>query len=127
MCARMTVLICVAALLVGCAAFEGGTAKTAPPADKGTLELTVNVRNVQVFVDGSLYGMVKRADRPQLIVIPAGTHEMTMKKFGYEDFTVKIGVEAGAINTLVVDMKRLPTEAVEVPEGERKVPAAVRD
>jgi hypothetical protein len=60
--------------------------------------------------------MVKAADRPQAIIIPAGTHDLALKKFGYVDETRKIALEAGAVNTLVIEMKRLPTEAVELPE-----------
>ena len=88
------------------------------PEDSGWLELTVNVKNAKVHVDGALRGMIKTADRPQLFVIPAGTHDLMLEKFGYEPVTAKIAVEPGAVNTLVLDMQRLPTEVVELPERE---------
>ena len=122
---RAMLALVMIASLAGCSVIEGDVAKPSKQAAENTgyLELTVNVRNAEVYIDGSLYGMVKRADKPQAIVIPAGTHELMLKKFSYEDVTAKIGVEAGAVNTLVLEMKRLPTEEVALPGDKPPVQA----
>ena len=115
---KMSVVLLVLALALGCESF-GGTAATkagTDPAGKtGVLLLTVNARNAKVIVDGALYGMIKKAGKPQSFVIPAGAHNLTLKKFGYKEQSVKIGLEAGAINTLEVKLQRLPSEVVRMP------------
>lgn len=114
---RIALAMLVASVAAGCGAFQSSRATMGEVSENsGWLELTVNVKNAKVHVDGALRGMIRSADRPQLFVIPAGTHDLMLGKFGYEPYTAKIAVEAGAVNTLVIDMMRLPTEVVELPE-----------
>jgi hypothetical protein len=114
---RIALALLVAAAAAGCGMFSRSRATMGDvPADSGWLELTVNVKNAKVMIDGALRGMIKKADSPQLFVIPAGTHDLQLEKFGYETYAAKIAVEPGAVNTLVIDMSRLPTEVVELPE-----------
>ncbi|MCD6404856.1 MAG: PEGA domain-containing protein [Planctomycetes bacterium] len=108
----VAVLVLVAA--AGCVL--PGTSSAQAPAklaeNTGILELSVNVKGAEIYVDDALYGMIKRADRVQDVIIPAGKHLLGLKKFGYKSFSASIGVEAGAVNTLAVDLKRLPTEVI---------------
>ncbi len=114
---RIALVLLVAAAVAGCGAISRATGTMGDvPEDSGWLELTVNVRGAGVFVDDALRGMIRYAGRPQLIVIPAGTHELRVEKFGWQTYTARIAVEPGAINTLIIDMERLPTEVVELPE-----------
>lgn len=113
---KVLMAVVVLAACMGCALFEGGvTGGPEPSSNAGYLELTVNVRNAEVYTGGELRGMIKKADRPQSILIPAGAHELTVKKFGYHPYKARIAIEAGAVNTLVIELKRLPTEVVELP------------
>ena len=121
---KMSVVLLVLALALGCESFGGaaGTKAGTDPAGKtGVLMLTVNARHAKVMVDGALYGMIKKAGKPQSFVIPAGAHTLTLKKFGYKDQLVKIGLEAGAINTLEIKLERLPPKVVTLP-GDKEGP-----
>ena len=120
--AKFLPVLLAVALSIGCAAAAGPQtdAGTDPQGKTGILMLTVNATLAEVSVDGALYGMVKKGGRAQSFVIPAGAHTLVIKKFGYKDYTAKVAVEAGAINTLDITMERLPTEVVTMPEDEAK-------
>jgi len=114
---RIALAMLIAVTAAGCGVFQRSRATMGDvPEGSGWLELTVNVKNAKVIVDGALRGMIRKADSPQLFVIPAGAHDLVLEKFGYKRYAEKIAVEAGAVNTLVIDMERLPTEVVELPE-----------
>lgn len=114
---RIALVMLVAVVAAGCGVLQGSRATMGEVSgDSGWLELTVNVKSASVHVDGALRGMIKSAGKPQLFVIPAGTHDLMLDKFGYLPYTAKIAVEAGAVNTLVIDIKRVATEVVKLPE-----------
>ncbi len=121
---KIAVAALVVVLSVGCV-LPGRSSAQAPgklAKNTGILELTVNVKGAEIYLDDALYGMIKRAGRVQDVVIPAGKHMLSLRKFGYKDFSASIGVEAGAVNTLVVDLKRLPTEVIKPAEMPKDKP-----
>jgi len=119
--ARTIVVIAVAAMLVGCTmTYHEAAGK--PAATSGTLSLAVNVRGASVYIDDSLYGESQRAGKAQDFIVPAGTHKLVVKKFGFVDYAVTIGIAGGGVNTLDVTLNRQPTEAVKLPEAPAKAP-----
>jgi hypothetical protein len=114
---RFLLVASLVAVWAGCATFgreAGGEQKLAENA--GYLELTVNARNAQVWTGDTLRGMIKKANKPQRIAVPAGTHQLLVKKLGYKDFSAKVAVEAGAVNTLEIQLERIPPQVVTLPE-----------
>jgi len=119
---KLSVLSLLVAVAAGCGLIEGTAGGVARgreiPEECGIVRITTNVTGAQIFVDDALYGTIQRAGRPQDIVVEAGTHNLALKKFGYQDFQATIGLKQGAINTIDVTMKRTPPETVELPERE---------
>ena len=106
----------VLTVLVGCA---GGLRIGQPqvgkvPEDAGILAIRSNVAGADVTIDGKLVGTIMKADKVQDIVIPAGEHELIVRKFGREDWKRDIYLTPGAKNTVDVYLERVPTKAVEV-------------
>ena len=112
------VLTAVVAVSAGCQLFQRTAIIGQLPENAGILALTVNVKGAEIYIDGALYGTVQRAGVQQDIVVEAGEHKLTLKKFGYKEFTTTVGLVAGSVNTIDVTLERLPTEAVEVPTEE---------
>ena len=117
--AKVLMVVAVLSICTGCAIFGGDVnGGPAPSADAGYLELTVNVAWAEVYTGDQLRGMIKKANKPQSILIPAGTHDLTVTKFGYGPYKAKIAIEAGAVNTLAIELTRLPTKVVQLPTDE---------
>jgi hypothetical protein len=121
---RFLVAVLAVVLALGCTISTAEVSKA--PATTGVLALTVNVRNAEVFVDGALFGQTKRAGKEQNFNLTGGKHELVIKKFGFEDYKATIGVETGGINTLTVELKRVPPAPVALPKEatSEKAPAA---
>ncbi len=115
---KALLVVAVLAACTGCALFESGAKpQVQADANAGYLELTVNVAWAEVYTGDQLRGMIKKANKPQAILIPAGTHDLTVTKFGYKPDKKKIAIEAGAVNTLSIQLERLPTKVVELPSA----------
>jgi hypothetical protein len=119
---KILVALVVLAAVAGCAMFKHQPA--APQPTMATLALTVNAKGAEVYIDDSLFGQIARGGSVQDFVVSGGKHTLVVKKFGYEDFTAKIGVEAGGVNTLAVTLKRTPAVKVNVAEEKPEKPAA---
>ncbi len=114
---KASVALLVVAAFAGCtviATESGGTTAALASADNGVLALTVNVKGAEVFIDGALFGQIQKAAKAQDFVVKGGEHTLTLKKFGFEDATLKIGVEAGGKNTLEVNLERTPAAPLDV-------------
>lgn len=113
----LTALLAVS-LLFGCTFSVTDPAKTRSSQlaarNAGVLALTVDVKGAQVLIDGDLYGEIKKAGREQEFILPAGTHELAIRRFGFEDYAARIALAPGGINALSVKMERSPTVPVDI-------------
>jgi hypothetical protein len=114
-------LVCVA-LAFGCGLLRDVSPEPKASGTNGVLALTVNVKGAEVFVDEALFGQIKKAEKEQDFIVTGGKHELVVKKFGFEDYKATIGVEAGGVNTLTVELARTPVADVskEMPKSEGK-------
>ena len=113
---RILVTLVVVLSVVGCAALKGEKPAGKTAATAATLALTVNVKGAEVYIDDMLFGQIQKAGAAQNFVVAAGKHSLAVKKFGYEDKKLTIGVEAGGTNTLSVELARTPVVPVSVKE-----------
>jgi hypothetical protein len=122
---RFLVALLAVVLSFGCTISNVETNKT--PATTGVLALTVNVRAAEVFVDGALFGQTRKAGEARNFNLTGGKHELVIKKFGFEDYKATIGLEAGGINTLTVELTRVPPTPVALPKEAPSEKAAAKD
>jgi len=123
---KILVALVVLAAVAGCAMFNKHVSSDPQPT-MATLALTVNVKGAEVYIDDSLFGQITSAKSSQDFVVSGGKHTLVVKKFGFEDFAAKIGVEAGGVNVLAVTLKRTPPVRVNIAEekpAEKEKPAA---
>lgn len=78
----------------------------------GFIEIETSPKDADVFLDG-----VNRGKSPIIIGnVPAGTHEILIKKDGYEDFAKQIKVDAGRRSSVEAKMTVSIAEKEEIPE-----------
>ncbi len=114
------ILIAIAAIVVLLIVFGRQTKENAKPAEElkestgsGFLEVVTSPSNAEIFVDG-----VSSGKSPDTIYnIPVGSHNIVIKKSGYEDFSSQVSIGAG---------KKAHIEAslAAVPSAEKKAEAA---
>lgn len=69
-------------------------------------------RNAGVWVDGTYVGYLKELKGKKKVLLLPGTHEITARSSGYEDFTKKITVEPGQKELVVVVLRLIPGATV---------------
>lgn len=62
-----------------------------------------------VWVDGAYVGYLKELKGSKKVLLLPGTHEISVRQDGYEDFTVKVSVQPGLKQTVHVAMEKAPT------------------
>ena len=65
-------------------------------------------RDSGVWIDGKYAGYVKELKGDKKVVLPPGEHEISIRQDGYKDFTKKIIVEPGQVQTIDVVMEENP-------------------
>ena len=70
------------------------------PGDQGTLKVTSNVPEAEVFIDGALAGKV-----PQEKKLAAGEHPVVVRLEGYKEYTQSVRIEAGQTVTVQAELK----------------------
>ncbi|MEK6949760.1 MAG: PEGA domain-containing protein, partial [Nanoarchaeota archaeon] len=88
----------------------------------GFLEVETFPSDADIYVDGILKG--KSPDT--LYNIPAGMHNIAIKKEGYGDYSVDVDVEAGKKAFIEADLAAL-VEEPEVPEVEEIIEEAIEE
>jgi hypothetical protein len=62
-------------------------------------------RDSGVWIDGKYAGYVKELKGSRKVMLPPGEHEISIRQAGYQDFTRKIIVEPGQLQTIDVVME----------------------
>jgi hypothetical protein len=62
-------------------------------------------RDSGVWIDGKYAGYVKELKGSRKVMLPPGEHEISIRQAGYKDFTRKIIVEPGQLQTIDVVME----------------------
>ena len=70
------------------------------PADTGTLRVTSNVPEAEVYIDGALAGKVPQDKR-----VAEGEHQVNVRLVGYKEYTTKVKVEPGKAATVSAELK----------------------
>ncbi len=69
-------------------------------------------RTSGVWVDGQYVGYLKELKGSKKILLLPGEHTISVRQNGYQDFTQRITVRAGAKQTIVVEMQKAATGAM---------------
>jgi PEGA domain len=98
-----------ASVLLATLLLAASPAPAQPPAqqDAGTGELKIVTSNETekdsgVWVDGEYIGYLRDFWGNKKILLPPGEHEVTIRKFGYKDFTQKIQIESAKTQYLPI-------------------------
>jgi tetratricopeptide (TPR) repeat protein len=77
-----------------------------PPAvDQGTLAVRANVERAEVFLDGQPKGLTDSSKGYQEPRVDVGSHQITVKKSGYEDESLSVEIAKGRTSTVVFALK----------------------
>jgi PEGA domain len=87
----------------------GGAAMTtgAPAAEYGMLSVRTQPSEVEFWIDGELWDMPPGSERLS-IHLPAGAHDLRLRKEGYEDFELGVEIQPGETEALNVRMMPSP-------------------
>ena len=88
----------------------------------GFLEVETFPSDAEIYVDGILKGK----SHDTLYNIPAGMHNIAIKKEGYEDYSIDVNVEAGKKAFIEADLAAEIVEE-EVPEAEEIIEEAIEE
>jgi hypothetical protein len=66
---------------------------------------TTTERDAGVWIDGKYAGYLRELKGNRKIMLPPGQHEVIVREAGYKDFTQKIAVEAGQVQTVAVSLE----------------------
>jgi len=69
-------------------------------------------KNAGVWIDGTYVGYLKELKGKKKVLLLPGTHEITARFSGYEDFTRKITVEPGQKELVSVVLHLVPGSTV---------------
>lgn len=98
-------------------------------AGSGLLEVEANPSNARIFLDNEYMG----ESPATLYNIPAGQHEVAIKKDGYGDFAINVNIEAGKKAFVRAELAQIPVseEKEKIPvseeEGEEKIESAEKE
>lgn len=112
-------VLAIAALLILVAVSPAPAQQTAQQADSpGELQILTShetEKDSGVWIDGEYVGYLRDFWGNKKILLPAGEHEVSVRKFGYKDFTQKIQTETAQVQLLPIMMEldlsaQYPTE-----------------
>ncbi|MBI2208287.1 PEGA domain-containing protein [Candidatus Woesearchaeota archaeon] len=95
--------------------------KTEESAGSGFLDVDASPSNAHIFLDNEYVG-----ESPTVLYnIPAGQHEVAIKKDGYEDFTINVEIEAGKKAFIQAELAQIQVleekEEIQETAGEEKI------
>ena len=76
-----------------------------PAADQGTLGVRANVEGAEVFLDDTPKGLTDSSKKYQEPKVDVGSHQITVKKSGYEDESQSVEIAKGRTSTVVFALK----------------------
>jgi len=118
MCRRMLVFLVVIAA-VGCSASLrlGDSQFAKPPANCGIVQMGCNVQGADVYLDGQMIGTLTR--QSQDVVVPCGTHEISVRKPGYQPYQCRVTIVEGATSKMSANLQpQMGQEQMLQPQGQ---------